>query len=249
MVPTVFIASYERPIYLWATLDSLYRHTRSPANFILIDSGSRDPMVHQVIDGFDRRGMFQEVIRHPENNDDWADPYFTAMRPRLGEVFYYLDADVIVLDSGRCWLEAMARVMDEKPRMAMLGSKIDKSDFVDQPALERRLGRALTGIERKQIKFRSPERNLPDIGPSEVASPFNPPGRLLALRTDPIHDLLGTVMRYNDGRMHEILLQHGWETGIYGGVVHRHLSLCNYFDYPEYSMPARDLYYSVSSRR
>jgi hypothetical protein len=241
--PTVLILSYERPIYLWATLDSLYRATRSDADFIIVDSASQDPLVHKVIDGFDRRGMFSEILKLTSNDTTWADPFFSGRREALGEIFYYVDGDVVVEDSGDCWIRKFEKVVQGNPRLAMLGSKIDRADFEDPAAIERRLGRTLSKDERQQIKFSSPERTMPDIGPTEVSSPFNPPGRLMALRTAPVYDLLGTVMRHTDGKMHEILRANGWETGIYGGVVHRHLSLCNFFDYPEYSMAGRQKYY------
>jgi hypothetical protein len=243
--PTVLIVSYERPIYLWATLDSLYRNTRTDAHFVLVDSGSQDPLVHKVIDGFSRRGMLGEVIRSRENNTDWAGPFFDSRRESLGEIFYYVDGDVVVADTGTCWLQQFAHVMRQHPRLAMLGSKIDKSDFEDPASIEQRLGRKLSNGEMRQIKYFSPERTMPEIGPSDIASPFNPPGRLMALRTAPVYDHLGTVMSHTDKKMHEILLGKGWETGIFGGVVHRHLSLCNLFDYPEYSMAARGQFYSA----
>jgi len=241
--PTVLILSYERPIYLWATLDSLYRNTRTDANFILVDSASEDPLVHKVIDGFDRRGMFSEILKLSTNDTTWAEPFFSGRRESLGEIFYYVDGDVIVLDSGECWLGQFDRVMRGNRRLAMLGSKIDRKDFEDPAKIERRLGRSLSREEKQQIKFSSPERTMSDIGPLEVASPFNPPGRLMALRTAPVYDFLGNVMRHTDGKMHEILRANGWETGIFGGVVHRHLSLLNLFDYPEYSMAGRQKYY------
>jgi glycosyltransferase involved in cell wall biosynthesis len=241
-VPTIFIVSYERPIYLWATLDSVYRNTKTNANVVLIDSGSQDPLVHSVIDGFSRRGLFKDVLRHRENNDEWAAPLFNSLRHTLGQIFYYLDGDVVVLDSGNCWVQQLRTVMEENPRLAMVGSSIDKCDFADPESIEKRIGGALSTGEKQQLKFYSPERTREPIGPTEV-SPLNPPGRLLALRTAPVHEHLGDFMRHNDDKMHRILKSNGWDTGIYGGVVHRHLSLCNFFDYPEYSMVERDRYY------
>jgi GT2 family glycosyltransferase len=66
----VLITSYNRPLYLWACLDSLYRHTRHPHRFTIIDMASEDPLVDEVIAGFARRGMFTEVIRAPRNHFD-----------------------------------------------------------------------------------------------------------------------------------------------------------------------------------
>jgi hypothetical protein len=234
--------SYERPLYLWATLDSLYRNTRSPVRFVLVDSGSQDPLVHQVIEGFVRRGLLAEVHKHSENNTSWAASFFEERRERLGEVFFYLDADVVVLDSSACWVERFTRLMNEQPDLAMVGSRIDKSDFEDQEGIEQRIGRKLSTGEKQQIKLFSPERKQAEIGPWELLE-TNPAGRLLALRTGPVHEHLGNVMNHTDAEMHRILKGHGWRTGIFGGVVHRHLSLCNLFDYPEYAMHERDKYF------
>jgi len=239
---TVFIISYERPLYLWATLDSLYRATKSDVRFVLIDSGSKDPLVHKVIDGFSRRGLFFDIVKFEHNNIEWADPFFSHWHDKLGEVFFTVESDVVIKEAKTCWAQRMLAVMESNPSMAMLGSIIDKSDFIDPAVLERQITRKLTEEEKQQIKFFSPERTMPHIDPDSVASPFNPPGRLIALRTKAVRDHLGNAMKWNDDEMHNILIRNGWDTGIYGGVVHRHLSLCNYFDYNDYSIEQRDKY-------
>lgn len=239
---TTFIISFERPIYLWATLDSLYRTTTSDMRFVLIDSASQDPLVHKVIDGFSRRHMFDEVLKLDANDSDWFVPFFSTRLEDVGDVFFSVESDVIIAPEPSCWASRMLSVMDQNPKLAMLGSMIDKSDFVDPDAMQRRLGRRLSTEEKKQIKLTSPERTMPDIGSNEVQSPFNPPGRLLALRTEAVKRHLTKWEQSSDYQMHLILTQNGWETGIYGGVVHRHLSLCNHFDYPQYSMSERDEY-------
>lgn len=241
-VPTTFILSYERPLYLWATLDSLYRVTKSSMRFVLIDSGSRDPLVHKVIEGFERRGMFSEILKLSLNDREWAGPFFDEWHDRIGEIFFFVESDVVIQRAKTCWAERMMSVMEGNPRLAMLGSKVDKSDFIKPGQLEKKLGRKLTEEEKKQIKLHSPERTMPNIGQECVESPFNPPGRLLALRTQPVRDHLTNIMQWRDDQMHRILKQNDWDTGIYGGVVHRHLSLCNYFDYNDYSMEMRDEY-------
>ena len=67
---TVLITCHNRPLYLWACLDSLARHTRHPRRFTMLDMASADPLVAQVIAGFERRGMFSQVIRAPRNHVD-----------------------------------------------------------------------------------------------------------------------------------------------------------------------------------
>lgn len=239
---TVFILSYERPLYLWATLDGLYRATKSDLRFVLIDSGSKDPLVHRIIDSFVRRGLLSDVVKYENNDTAWASAFFEEWHNKVGEVFFYIESDVVIKRSKECWAEKMLSVMQSDPLMAMLGSMIDKSDFIDPKAIELRLNRNLTEGEKEYIKLSSPERNLKKVGPDNVVSPFNPPGRLLALRTKAVKEHLENVMQWNDHQMHHILRRNGWKTGIYGGVVHRHLSLCNYFDYPDYSMDLRDQY-------
>jgi len=233
---TAFVLSFERPIYLWATLDSLYRATKSSVRYILIDHGSRDPTVHTVIDGFVRRGLLDHVYRLPENSIEQSNEVFYEWIDRLGDVFLSVENDVVIRERKDCWAESMAAVMRRDPHLAMLGSRVDKRDFIKVGALEARLGRSLTVLERQTIKADSPERTMPNMGPEDIASPFNPPGRLLALRTEAVrqHGLAADYL------MHARFMAHGWRTAIYGGVVHRHLSLCNYFDWPDYSMAQRD---------
>lgn len=239
---TTFIMSYERPIYLWATLDSLYRNTKSDMRFVIVDSGSRDPLVRKVIDGFSRRNMFEEVLLLDKNDSEWFVPFFAERLGNVGEIFFSIESDVIIAPAETCWAQRMLGVMKSNPKLAMLGSMIDKSDFADPDVLEARLGRGLTEDEKKSLKLASSERNMAEIGPHDVASPFNPPGRLVALRTDAIQKHISKWEHSADHQMNHYLKKNGWETGIYGGVVHRHMSLCNYFDYPQYSMAERDQY-------
>ena len=241
MKPIVFILSYERPLYLWASLDSIYRATRSDVNFVLIDSASQDPLVHKVIEGFRRRGMFYDVVKLRENNIDWAQPFFDDWYPRLGDYFFFIESDVIIREEPTCWVERMSQLMERNPKLAMLGSMIDRSDFTQPKEIECRLSRPLTDIEMRQLKLASPERTMRQIAADELSSPFNPPGRLLALKTHAVKECLGNFMQYRDSKMHKILISNNWETGIYGGVVHRHLSLNNYYDYyDDHYMTKRD---------
>jgi GT2 family glycosyltransferase len=149
--PTIFVLSYERPIYLWAALDSLYRGTFTPVRVILVDSGSRDPLVHRVIDSFDRRGLFERVLRLPENDWDWVEPFFERELAGVGDVFFYMESDVVIAPAADCWVGRMLRVMERDPRLAMLGSRIDKSDFIDPAAVEARWRRPLTAGELAQL--------------------------------------------------------------------------------------------------
>jgi hypothetical protein len=47
-------------------LDSLYCGTTYPHRFVFIDMASDDPLVPQVVAGFERRGMFSRQNRRVE---------------------------------------------------------------------------------------------------------------------------------------------------------------------------------------
>ena len=55
---TILISSRDRPLYLWTCLDPLYRNTKAPHCFALVEMASSDPLAAQVVTGFERRGMF-----------------------------------------------------------------------------------------------------------------------------------------------------------------------------------------------
>jgi len=66
--------------------------------------------------------------------------------------------------------------------------------------------------------------------------PHNPPGRLLLMRSR----TLALVGAGTDGALDRKFRDAGYETGIATGVRHRHLSLLNLFDYPDYDIVNRD---------
>ncbi|MDH3316241.1 MAG: glycosyltransferase family 2 protein [Gammaproteobacteria bacterium] len=238
---TVLITSYNRPLYLWACLDSLYRNTRHPHHFTMLDMASEDRLVGQVIAGFERRGMFSQVIWAPRNHLEELWKVIWSLVDGAGEFFAYVDGDVVVEDRDPCWLGAFVALMEQHPRLAMVGPAIDKRDFI---SWER--ARALEpGLEEQQlaglIKLHSPERNqdLNGLNAHDLAYPHNPPGRLLLLRGA----ALAGVGAGTDGELDRRFRDAGYETGIATGVRHRHLSLLNLFDYPGYDMTRRDEFY------
>lgn len=240
----VLITSYNRPLYLWACLDSLYRHTRHPHRFVLLDMASEDPVVEQVIAGFERRGMFSQVIRAPRNHPEELWKVLWPLVEEAGEFFACADGDVIVEDRNPCWLGAFAALMRKDPALAMVGPAIDARDFI---AWER--ARALEpGLDEQQlaglIKLHSPERtqNLSDLDAHDLAHPHNPPGRLLLLRSA----ALARVGAGTDGMVDRRLRDAGYETGIAPSVRHRHLSLLNLFDYPGYDIVGRNSFYAAA---
>jgi len=236
MRKTAVVLSFNRPIYLWNTLDSLCRATRSDVEYILVDQGSTDPLVSDVINSFVSRGLIGTVVRNEGNDPYVMERLMATFYPRLGEIFFYVENDVVVDRRERCWTDRMLDFMDRDPRLAMLGSRIDETDFVSREQLERILGREAQRLELDAIKWFSPEREIPPIGDDEVAYPFNPPGRLLALRKVAIKG----CSEFRDTFLDAFLRGAGWKTGITGAVRHRHLSLLNFFDFPEYGMDRRD---------
>ena len=234
---TVFILSWERPLYLWACLDSLYRHTRFPRRFVLVDNGSRDPLVQEVITGFERRGMFHEVHREAQNVPETIHKFLGQYWDSLGEHFAYVESDVVIERCNPCWLTRMVRLARADEKLAMLGAYIDGDDFIPE-ATARKIEPSMEAARlRDLIKAASPERDIPQSDEA-IISPFNPPGRLLLLRKQ----ALGEVLRGTDGRLHLELLDRGYRTGIATGVRHRHLSLLNLFDYPHYDFDNRHRY-------
>lgn len=231
----VFILTYNRPLYLWACLDSLFRTTRHPAKFILADNGSTDPLVRDVIRGFERRRMFHAVHLCEDNRTDRLKWMIEQHRHELGEFFGFVECDVIVKDSPEGWLAPMLRILRADPDLWMLGSLIDKRDFVDL-AFARSVDPSLS---REQVDFlikaHSPERQAVDTS-HRLIEPHNPPMRLLLLRTK----VLEKVVIRSDFEIYEQIKSLGYKAKITTGVVHRHLSLLNFFDYPGYDAAERN---------
>lgn len=236
MQKSALILSHERPIYLWATLDSLFRATRSNVAYTLVDQGSRDPLVRQVVDGFVARGLINEVIWMEKNDPANLHRLFAERYGSISEIFFYIESDVVVDAREECWTDRMQTLMVADERLAMLGSRVETADFVSRAELERVLGREASRSELDSIKWFSPERKIPEIADDQVASPFNPPGRLLALRKRALLE----CSSLRDSGLDKCLRENGWTTGITGAVRHRHLSLFNFFDFPQYDMNQRD---------
>ena len=236
----VVISCRNRPLYLWACLDSLYRHTKHPHRFICFDMSSDDPLVPSVIEGFRRRGMFAEIIFSDRNDPRLIAQYVMERLDDWSPYFAYIEADVVVEAGRNCWLAEMVAGMEINPKLAMLGSAIYKPDFlapeVCAPFAESVSPEALA----KLIKQHSPERfqNPAAAGADGLFYSHNPAGRFLILRSEAIqaHGLA------DDGEMDRRLRAAGYETAITARVTHRHLSLLHIFDYPNYDYDVRDNY-------
>lgn len=226
----VFIRTWNRPLYLWACLDSLYRQTRFPCRFVLMDNHSSDPLVAQVIAGFQRRGMFHAVHMMDHNHGANQTMLFFKYRREMGRYFVLLDGDITIEPSEPDWLACLIQRAETRPHLAILGSMIDRTDFVD-PQAARRLAPNLPEDDRDRlIKTRSPERR-PSPEHDEVIDPYTPPGRLLLLRTTAI-DAIG--LRIGNMTLCQAAREAGYQVGVATDVRHRHLSLLNIYDYPDY---------------
>ena len=225
--PTLFVLSWERPIFLWATLDSIYRNTRRDLNIILIDNGSRNPDVHDIINGFSRRDMFAEIRKYGENRPDRMGLVYQQYQDHLGPYFFFCENDVVVPER-MCWASEYEKIWKQVSDIGMIGSFCDKSDFIDPQFIRRKE----PGLSDAQVQFysksESPERRvvLPvdtNIWPHEAP---NPPGRLLLLSKEAIHQ----VGVHPDAVLALKMKEKGFRSIICTSFVHRHLSLMNWYD-------------------
>jgi hypothetical protein len=237
LVIPVLISAKDRPLYLWATLDNLYRRTRYPHQFILLDMASKDPLVRRVVAGFERRGMFHEIVWAKRNDPEilWS----TILRISACGAPYlaYVESDVIIEPIDPCWLDCLVGLMERNPRLAMLGSAIDRDDFVDLETARRLEGQMPDPQLRALIKADSPERMQDPscAGGADIFQPHNPAGRLLLVRNSSLHE----VGPGTDVQLHDKFKAAGYETGVATAVRHRHLSLLHIFDYPDFDTDAR----------
>lgn len=237
--PLVFILSWERPLYLWACLDSLYRNTRTPCRFVLIDNASRDPLVRQVVRGFEARGLFHSIRRREQNTPDALEEAVRHHRHEIGEYFGFVESDVVVLPTEPSWLQTYMAMTAVNPRLAILGSLVDRSDFVDPAEASKRFPQLDPVQIDFLIKSKSPERWLQDEYQEPLIDPTPPPGRLLYLRTDFI-DQAGIL---RDKLLYQAARRLGYEAGIATRVRHRHLSFQNIYDYPETDLAIREQFF------
>jgi hypothetical protein len=248
---TIFVASYGRPLYLWQCLDALWRHTHTPARVILVNQAHPSPLVDDVIEAFQRRGLLSEVIRFSTNSFSNIEMLFRQRLPDIGSLHVYLESDVVIQERSGCWLAEMVRIMVENPEIGMLGSLIDPRDFV--PADQ---ALALTHGDQHAANFlaklQSPERGFleapewadpsRDFFTTEPPCPIsNPPGRLLLLRTD----IMRTVGCLRDSLLASAFRRQGLRPAVTARVRHRHLSLLNIFDYADYSRCSRDAFFAL----
>ena len=230
--PFCFILSYERPVYLWATLYSLLRNTRKPLRYVLIDNNSQDPLVAHVIRGFERRGMFHEVRMCAENDPRRMQKIITEFGQRLGAFFYFVENDVMV-PQHVCWASVYEQVYLAHPMVGMVGSLCETDDFTDEEIIRREF----PGMSDPDVSFYSysgvlavERTGLLDPSRDATFGDFpNPPGRLLLLSTEGLMRVGGLQ---TDSTLARELRAAGYTWYITPKFRHRHLSLMAYFDYP-----------------
>lgn len=237
--PLVFILSWQRPLYLWACLDSLYRNTRIPCRFVLLENASTDPLVGEIVRAFEAREMFYKVHWRKENHPDALAEALEVHAVELGEYFCYLESDVLIAPSQTSWLQHFIDLSTADPQLAIVGSLVDKTDFVDMGWAKERF----PSLDSEQLEFlikaKSPERRLQDHYDEPLIDPFNPPGRLLFLKTEFIKK--AGILR--DKLSYETAKQMGYRAAISTRVRHRHLSFQNLFDYPESDLVQRNAFW------
>ena len=246
---TIFLVSWGRPIYLWLCLDSLSRVTQTATRVVLLDNAHPDPLVGNVIEAFQRRGLFAEVVRFSTNSFDNIKSAYHARLHEVGQYHVFMESDVVISERPDCWLGEMTRIMEANPTIGMLGSLIDPRDFVSSDVAMAQTGGNPAAAEFL-AKLRSPERafiNSPswhetarDFFPTEPPCPIgNPPGRLLMLRTDVMRE----IGLQPDASLAAAFRRRGMNPAVTPLVRHRHLSLLNIFDYNDYSGVARDAFF------
>jgi hypothetical protein len=234
----IFLRSWNRPFYLWTCLDSIYKNTKANVKIVLIDNASTDPLVKTVIKGFERRGMFHAVHYMKRNHRSNQQLIFSKYKEKIGKYLFLLDADITIEKTEHCWIEIMIDIAERLPELGLLGSYLDISDFVDfeiAKVLEPDITSSQIG---DLIKINSNERRTPSKH-AEVINPFNPAGRLLLTRTSIINQ---TGLPIGGANLCKAVRTQGYQQGITTRVVHRHLSLLNIYDYPEYDFQQLNKY-------
>jgi hypothetical protein len=232
--PIAFIISYNRPIFLWVTLDSLYRKTSKNIKFILIDNNSNDPLVKNVIEGFKRRNMFHKVYMMNTNSKENFLNVFNNHKNELGDYFFTIESDVEVITKD--WDKKMIKNFTSD-NYGILGSAVDKDDFINPDSLKEK-----SSTNNFLIKANSPERKY-ELNGNGIINVF-PPGRITIRKTEIILSNINNIDKiYNDSDFTKTSKSLGYKIGIIKEIKHRHLSLLNYYDYHNYDKNNRNKFF------
>lgn len=228
----IFMLVHDRPIYNYMALDALSRVTYHPYRLVVFHHPSGNPAVDQVLQSFLSRKVIAEIIEVPGS----AISIVGLMEIAIGrglledEFFFFIEDDVVIEPDSRCWIHKMLDAFRADDKLAMVGSAIDPSDFINPKELSAELGRKLTSAELRMIKANSPERKQHFENGQLPGERQNPAGRLRGFRRAAIsYEVVN-----NDGLMNAALLRQGWRTTTLESVRHRHMSLQVFYDYPDY---------------
>ncbi|MEO1554847.1 MAG: hypothetical protein AAFS01_00330 [Pseudomonadota bacterium] len=217
------------------TLDALSRTTETDHRLIVYHHRTGPSDNDTILGAFRERGIIHEIFEQEGEKFDW-DVFQTFARSRLAPedlYLFFIENDVIVQSAQGCWIARMVETMDADPRLAFLGAAIDKSDFIAPGQLADQLGRPLTEHERALIKADSPERKQAFKPGQLLYNGHTVPGRFFCLRIAALEAGVPTLL---DSAMDRFFREQGWTTGVLRTVRHRHMSLLNYFDYPEHQL-------------
>jgi hypothetical protein len=158
----------------------------------------------------------------------------------LGEFFAFVESDIYVYDSEKGWLQTLLDHMRELPDLFLVGSLVDKSDFMELEDAKRRFPEIPDDQLEFLVRIKNPER-LPYDTKAPLIEPHNPPGRLLLFRTE----MLNYVPIQTDGKMYASLKALRLSCLISTRVVHRHLSMLNIYDYWDYDHRQRQAFFGA----
>lgn len=232
LVPIIY-QSWERPLYLWSSLDSLSKCNLTKSQLLCFDNNSSDKLVIHILKAFKKRSLIDQIISFKKNSPFNLKNLIEKILLTSCEYFVYMESDVKIESQYKDWFQIYLNIMKDNPKMGILGSLCDKTDFIN-----------LKNVEKKDesiLKINSPEKNFFLDSDLKYSDPFNPPARLLIVRTKAVKE----VGWASDAQLYQRMKKGGWNSGITPLVVHRHLSLQNYYDYPDYDMKNRDEFVSV----
>jgi GT2 family glycosyltransferase len=236
--PLIFVLSWNRPIYLWVCLDSIYRHTKHSCKIVLADNNSSDPLVHQVIDGFEKRGLFHAVHRYSDNDPFRFKKLIKEYWDEIEKYFVLVEADIEIIPTTSCWLNTLVNHMERDETIGSIGSRVYQKDFVSIEEAKKLQPNASIHDLNQLIKSHAPMRDYKHTE-EPLICPHNPPLRLLLMRKKAYQK----IEFGRDTEIHQRLIQQGYQSLISTEVVHRHLSLLNIYDYSDFSNKARDIFF------
>jgi GT2 family glycosyltransferase len=243
--PFIFILSWNRPLYLWVCLDSIYRHTTVPCKIVIADNNSTDTIVTDVISGFERRGLFYKVHRYNDNDPLRFKKLIELYWNEISDYFVLIEGDIEILPTKEdCWLSKMVGYMDQDDNLASVGSVVYKQDFVSKEIAHRLEPNLNENEIAFLIKADAPMRNYVETE-QILIEPHNAPLRLLLLRKSAYEKIEFGM----DFFIYDQFKRLGYDAKISTEVVHRHLSLLNIFDYSVYNETERNCFFNVQKHR